>query len=85
MKIFYTKKFEREYKKINIEIKKRFELTEKTFRKNPFDKKLKTHKLSGDLSDFWSYSLDFKNRVIFEILKEDEIIFHSIGNHDIYK
>jgi addiction module RelE/StbE family toxin len=85
MKIFYTKKFEREYKKINIEIKKRFEFTEKSFRKNPFDKKLKTHKLSGNLSDFWSYSLDYKNRVIFEIFKEDEIIFHSIGSHDIYK
>lgn len=85
MKVFYTKKFEREYKKISVEIKKKFELTEKFFRKNPFDKKLKTHKLRGELSDFWSYSIDFKNRVIFEMIKEDEIIFHSIGSHDIYK
>ena len=44
MKIFYTKKFEREYRKIDKDLKLKTESREKLFRKNPFDKKLKTHK-----------------------------------------
>ena len=42
MKIFYTKKFEREYRKINKDLKLKAEIRENIFRKNPFDKTLKT-------------------------------------------
>lgn len=85
MKIFYTKKFEREYKKISKDLKLKTESREKLFRKNIFDKTLKTHKLSGELDGFWSFSVDFKNRVIFEIIDSETVFFHSIGDHDIYK
>ncbi len=85
MKIFYTKKFEREYKKLNKDIKLKIESRESIFRKNPFDSTLKTHKLSGELEGFWSFSVDFKNRIIFEFIKEEIIFFHSIGSHNIYK
>jgi addiction module RelE/StbE family toxin len=84
MKIFYTKKFEREYKKLNKEIKLKVELKEGILRKNPFAPALKTHKLSGELGDFWSFSVDFSYRIVFEFIN-DNIFFHSIGNHDIYK
>ena len=85
MKIFYTNKFKREYKKLTNDIKDKSELREKIFRKNPFDKKLKTHKLSGELGDFWSYSVDLKYRIIFEFGKNEVIYFHSIGTYNIYK
>ncbi len=85
MQISYTNKFEREYRKLSIEIKLKVESREKIFRKNPFTPSLKTHKLSGDLKDFWAFSVDFTYRVIFEFVDNDDIFFHSVGDHDIYK
>ncbi len=85
MKIFYTKKFEREYKKLNKEIKLKVESREKIFRKDPHASTLKTHKLSGELGDFWSFSIDFNHRVIFEFIEGGDVFFHSVGDHDIYK
>lgn len=85
MQIFYTKKFEREYKKLSKEIKLKVESREVIFRKNPHVASLKTHKLSGDLGDFWSFSVDYSYRVIFEFVDQGNVIFYSIGNHDIYK
>ena len=85
MKIFYTKKFEREYKKISKDLKIKTEYRENLFRKDPYNKILKTHKLSGELEGFLSFSVDFKNRVVFEFVDNETVFFHSIGNHDIYK
>ncbi len=87
MKIIYTSKFEREYRKLSEYIKKEAEEKENIFRKNPFDPKLKTHKLHGRLHEFWSFSVDYKYRIVFEISKKDNktFYFHSISNHDIYE
>ena len=85
MKIFYTKKFEREYKKISRDVKLKIESKESIFRKNPHSHSLKTHKLSGQMEDFWSFSVDFKYRIVFEFINTKIVYFHSIGNHDIYK
>jgi len=85
MKIFYTKKFEREYKKLTKEVKLKIELRLNVFRKNPHTQTLKTHKLSGELADFWSFSVDFNHRIVFEFVDNGNIFFHSVGNHDIYK
>lgn len=85
MKIFYTRKFEREYEKIDEELKLKMESRECLFRKDPFQRTLKTHKLSGELKGFWSFSIDFKNRIVFEFINSETIFFHSIGSHDIYK
>jgi mRNA-degrading endonuclease YafQ of YafQ-DinJ toxin-antitoxin module len=86
MDIFYTAKFAREYKKVSSKIKQKAEKREVLFRKNPFNAILKTHKLHGDLSEFWSFSIDFRYRIIFE-LNEDQTtaVFYSIGDHDVYK
>lgn len=86
MEIFYTVKFKREYKKLSSDIQTKAEKREVIFRKNPFSSKLKTHKLKGELDDFWSFSIDFSYRIIFELNNDKSVaIFHSVGNHDIYK
>ncbi len=85
MKIIYSPQFEKEYKCLPEIIKKKAEKKEKIFRNNPFDSRLKTHKLSGRFSEFWSFSIDFRYRIIFEFKDEKTIIFHIIGDHSIYK
>ena len=85
MKIYYSSKFAREYKKLPLAIKKKAEKQEIFFRNNPFDSRLETHKLSGSLKDFWAFSINYKYRIIFEFIDEKTIWFHSIGNHSIYQ
>ncbi len=85
MIIYYSTKFEREYRKLSLVTKKSAENKEQIFRKDPFDPRLKTHKLKGKLKDFLAFSIDDKYRIIFEFVSKQEIWFHSVGTHDIYK
>lgn len=86
MEIMYSSKFAREYKKLPKNIKDTAEEQEAVFRKNPFDQKLKTHKLKGKLSGFLSFSIGYKYRIIFEFTKDKNMVyFHSVGDHDIYE
>ncbi|MCU0653550.1 MAG: type II toxin-antitoxin system mRNA interferase toxin, RelE/StbE family [Candidatus Pacebacteria bacterium] len=75
MKIIYSPRFERAYKKLSDDVKDDAELAEGIFRKNPLDARLRTHKLSGRLSDYWSFSVDFEYRIIFYYGKSKEDIF----------
>ena len=58
---------------------------EKLFKKDPFSKELKTHKLEGNLQGLWAFSINYKGRVIFEFMGKGKVLFHKIGSHDIYK
>ena len=84
MKIFYSPKFSRLYKKLSREIRDRAKEKETIFRVNPFDNQLKTHKLNGEFKDFWSFSVDYEIRIIFKFENAETVRFYLIGDHDIY-
>ena len=51
--------------------------------RNPFDISLKTHRLKGDLKDFYACSLNYEYRIILNIVIIDNIVFLiDIGTHD---
>ncbi len=83
MQIFYSRTFEKQYRKLSSSIKLIAEEKEKIFRTNPFDPVLKTHKLHGKFANFYAFSLNNKYRIIFDFTKE-KVRFHLIGTHDIY-
>ena len=86
MRIVYSSKFAREYKKFPDSIKDLAEEREIIFRNDPFDPKLKTHKLKGKLKGFLSFSIDQKYRIIFELSKDGKsVYFHSVGDHSVYE
>lgn len=84
MEIRYSSKFGRQYSKLPKEIKARAEKREAIFRKDPFDPRLKTHKLHGSQEGFMSFSVDYSYRIIFEFIAPDLVIFYEIGDHSIY-
>lgn len=84
MIIEYTSRFEREAKRVSRELRPHVEERVHLFRNNPFDPRLKTHKLTGSLREFWSFSIDYRNRIMFEFLGKGRVLFHSIGDHSIY-
>ena len=84
MKIYYSSKFEKEYRRLPEKVKILAEKKEKIFRADPYSLSLKTHKLKGRLNEFWSFSIDFQYRILFEFAKNDEVWFLSVGTHSIY-
>ena len=85
MDIIYTAEFISLFKKLPLKIKKETVKNEALFKINPFDTRLKTHKLSGKLKDCSAFSISFSHRIICEFSKNKVVYFHSIGKHDIYK
>ena len=49
---------------------------------DPFTQSLKTHKLSGELKEFWSFSLDYDQRVLFYFTDDGKAVFVDTSSHD---
>ena len=46
---------------------------------------LKVHKLHGQLAGFWSFSVNYDYRIIFEYESKGVMTLLAVGNHEIYK
>ncbi|MFH1253733.1 MAG: type II toxin-antitoxin system mRNA interferase toxin, RelE/StbE family [Candidatus Uhrbacteria bacterium] len=84
MKVVLTKRFDRELKKIPLRLRPETEQKVELFLTDPHHPSLKTHKLSGQMKNFWSFSVNFKTRIIFKYLEDGTIAFLSIGDHSTY-
>ena len=51
------------------------------FAADPMDPLLRTHKLKGDLADYWAFSVDEDIRVLFRWVG-DEVFLVALGTHD---
>ena len=60
-------------------LKQRFEI----FRYDVFDKRLKTHKLKGNLSDYYAFSISHSDRIVFKILDDEGVLLIEVGSHDV--
>lgn len=83
--LVWDQAFKRKYKKIftlNIELKKSFWEAMSIFSQNPFDPKLRTHKLTGKLKGLWSFSASYNYRVIFSFINDHDVLLIDIGSHD---
>ena len=48
---------------------------------DPFDPLLRTHKLKGELDDYWACTVDADLRVLFRWV-DDEAFLVNLGSHD---
>ena len=67
--------------KRNSVLRERFKQLVEELTNDPFTPSLKTHKLSGDLKEFWSCSVTYEIRLIFKIVN-NIIELIDIGTHD---
>ena len=85
MEVSFSSSFKRAFKnriKGNADLETRFWQKLEQFAVDPFDPSLKTHKLSGKLKEFWSFSVDSDGRVLFYFTEEEKAVFVDIGSHD---
>ena len=85
MRITVSPRFEKSYKSLPKRIKEKAKEQELVFRKNPFDPRLKTHRLTGQEKEAWAFSINYSYRIKFIFLTEDEVLFLDVGTHEIYK
>ena len=55
------------------------------FKRDPFDSRLKTHKLKGNLKNYWSFSISYSDRILFRFLDNEAVFFIDIGDHNVYR
>ncbi|MFA6547443.1 MAG: type II toxin-antitoxin system mRNA interferase toxin, RelE/StbE family [Candidatus Magasanikbacteria bacterium] len=83
--ILYSSKFVIELKKLPKELVVLAAKKEKIFKDNPLHPSLRLHALHGKLEGLWSISITGGYRIIFERQQNGDILFISIGKHDIYR
>ena len=81
----YSLKFLKQFKKLPKDVKMKALAIETIFRNNPFDLRLKTHKLHGAMKDYWAFSISYYYRIGFTFVDSGHVRFHAVGTHDIYK
>jgi mRNA-degrading endonuclease YafQ of YafQ-DinJ toxin-antitoxin module len=59
-------------------LKKQFEI----FKEDIFDKRLRTHKLKGALSEYYAFSISYSDRIVFKVLEDGGVFLADIGSHD---
>lgn len=80
-----TKNFDRQYKKLPKNVKDAAKEKEWIFRENPFDIRLRTHKLHGEEKDMWAFSITHTHRIKFIFITDESVLFLEIGTHGIYR
>jgi mRNA-degrading endonuclease YafQ of YafQ-DinJ toxin-antitoxin module len=85
VEVSFSSTFKRTFRKRikgNANLETRFWQKLEQFTIDPFDSSLKTHKLSGKLKEFWSFSIDYNERVLFYFTEDGKAVFIDIGSHD---
>ena len=83
--IAFNSSFKKAFKKKiagNSTMEARFWERVEIFKNNPFDPRLKTHKLSGKLKEFWAFSVEYDLRVVFLFDGQQSVLFADLGTHD---
>ncbi len=83
--ILYDHLFIKEFQALSIIIQHKAVQTEQRFRDNPLHPSLRLHRLKGKLEGSWSISVTISIRIIFKRADNGDILFYSIGHHDIYR
>lgn len=84
MKIYYSPRFERQYKKLPSKLQDLADARQAIFSLDTNDPLLRVHKLAGNWEGYWSFSVSFSYRIVFKFLDNGDVRFYQIGSHDIY-
>lgn len=84
MEVHYTPTFIKQYNNLPNSLQE--EVLEKIelFKNKNNHTALKVHVLHGKLKNYYSFSVNYSHRIVFEYLSKKEIVLLKVGNHDIY-
>jgi len=85
LKSFTSPTFERSFNKLEKKIQKTAMAKIAVFENNFLHPGLRTHKLHGEFSEFWAFSVTKSYRILFKFLEGNKVVYCDIDDHDIYK
>jgi mRNA-degrading endonuclease YafQ of YafQ-DinJ toxin-antitoxin module len=85
IRIAYTPNFVRQFKNLQKDLMEEAFEKINLFKNEKNHRILKVHKLKGRLSSRYSFSINYKYRIVFIFTTKKETVFLAIGDHDIYK
>ena len=83
--IEYSHRFLKEMSRLPKRIIDEAQKKELIFRANPFDPRLRTHKLHGKEKELWAFWINHRYRIKFFFATDTLVVFVEVGLHDIYE
>lgn len=85
MDIGYKPTFLRDFKKLPVAVQGDAHEKIALFIDVSNHKKLKVHKMKGKLAGYYSFSVTFAHRIVFQYEGKTNVVFLAIGDHDVYR
>lgn len=85
VRVEVTTRFQRAFDKLPPELQRYTVDRTAIFAANPFDSRLRTHKLKGKLHDLWSFSVTGAHRILVTFPQAGVALLHDVGTHDVYR
>ena len=82
--IIYAPHFTRKFKRLPEKLQEETLTKIEAFKDVKNHGALKVHKLRGHFTGCFSFSVNYKFRIVFEYVSKDEVALLSIGDHKIY-
>ena len=84
MIVSFKATFLRQFNKLEISLQEEVLTKVGLFKSSPNHRQLKVHKLRGQLAGRYSFSVNYKYRIVFEYLSKKEVALLAVGDHDVY-
>lgn len=82
MRIEFSKRFVKQYTKLSPKIQQQFDARLNLFRKDPYNKQLRNHALTGTYMGLRSINISGDLRALYKELESGEIVIYEfIGTH----
>jgi len=85
MEIKFKPSFLREFKKLPLDIQQEAKEKVNLFQDEANHQRLKVHKLQGKLKDFYSFSITYAHRIVFNYEADGSAVFITVGTHGVYR
>lgn len=85
LSIVYTPHFAQQVKALESQLQEETIEKIELFKDPKNHKQLRVHKLKGYFSGRYSFSVNYRIRIVFSYLSKKEAVLLALGDHDIYK
>ena len=85
LQLQYAPKFLKQLNKLDLALQKEALTKIELFKNQKNHKSLEVHKLKGRLLGSYAFSVNYKDRIVFDYVSKGEAVLLAIGDHDVYK
>ena len=81
MEVIFHSSFKKQYRKLKLAERQKFEAQLHLFVKNPYNSVLRNHALKGRYAGYYSINITGDLRALYKLVKKDTALFILIDTH----